>query len=80
MAASSAGKGVFNALVRTHHITSRKKVGKLKEVASREGIWVLLRSGSSPGIMYVEGPQTGVENWLASVQVCRSSPRIGVCV
>lgn len=60
---------VWNALVRTHHITNRKKVSKLKQAAGDNGVFVLLRSGGSPGIMYVEGPQEGVETWVSRAQV-----------
>lgn len=61
---------VFNALIRTHHITSRKKVAKLKQAATTESVYVLLRSGGSPGIMYVEGSnKPAVESWVAQVQV-----------
>jgi hypothetical protein len=60
---------VWNALIRTHHITSRKKVAKLKQAAGDNGVFVLLRSGGAPGIIYVEGTQEGVEKWVTSVQV-----------
>jgi hypothetical protein len=60
----------WNALIRTHHITSRRKVSKLKQAAGNSGVYVLLRSGGAPGLMYVEGPeQDGVENWVSAVQV-----------
>ncbi|RMY24696.1 hypothetical protein D0867_01212 [Hortaea werneckii] len=59
----------WNALIRTHHITSRKKVAKLKQAASAQDVFVLLRSGSSPGIMYVEGERRGTEEWVSTVQV-----------
>lgn len=60
---------MFNALIRTHHITSRKKVTKLKQAADATQVFALLRSGSSPGIMYVEGPESGVRHWVDSVHV-----------
>ena len=60
---------MWNALIRTHHITSRKKVAKLKQAASAQAVFVLLRSGGSPGIMYVEGSKDGVEDWVGDVQV-----------
>jgi hypothetical protein len=61
---------MFNALIRTHHITSRKKVNKLKQAADATQVFALLRSGSSPGIMYVEGAESGVRQWVDSVHVC----------
>ncbi|KAK5747179.1 hypothetical protein LTR17_000314 [Elasticomyces elasticus] len=66
-----SGTGMWNALIRTHHITSRKKVTKLKQAATLHSVYVLLRSGSSPGIMYVEGSEAGVEGWVGVVQKLR---------
>jgi hypothetical protein len=60
---------MFNALIRTHHITSRKKVTKLKQAADATQVFALLRSGSSPGIMYVEGAENSVRQWVDSVHV-----------
>jgi hypothetical protein len=59
----------WNALIRTHHITSRKKVAKLKQAAGLHGVFVLLRSSGSPGIMYVEGGKDGVVAWVDVVHV-----------
>lgn len=60
---------MFNALIRTHHITSRKKVAKLKQAADACDVYALLRSGGCPGIMYVEGEERGVRQWVDSVHV-----------
>ncbi|MCJ1382070.1 hypothetical protein MMC17_005182 [Xylographa soralifera] len=62
---------MYHALVRTHHITSRKKVAKLKHAADALGVYVLLRSGGSPGLMYVEGKEEGVKEWVSVVQRLR---------
>lgn len=62
---------LWNALIRTHHITSRTKVAKLRASASNCQIYALLRSGGCPGIMYVEGSETGVKDWVSSVQRLR---------
>lgn len=59
----------FNALIRTHHITSRKKVAVLKKAADRLACHVLLRSGGVPGIMYCQGSEDGVKQWVTIVQV-----------
>lgn len=67
---------MFNALIRTHHITSRKKVTKLKQAAEACDIFALLRSGGCPGIMYVEGNEKGVRQWVDSVHVSRLSKDI----
>jgi len=62
----------FNALIRTHHITSRKKVAALKRAADAHQCFVLLRSGGCPGIMYVEGQeQTNVDSWVSVVRKLR---------
>lgn len=62
----------FNALIRTHHITSRKKVSNLKDAADAHHCFVLLRSGGVPGIMYVEGvQQDDVEGWVSVVRNLR---------
>ena len=66
---SGSAPRLWNALIRTHHITSRKKVAKLKQAASSHEVFVLLRGGGPPGIMYVEGPDRGVEEWVSVVQV-----------
>ncbi|MCJ1238655.1 hypothetical protein MMC14_006646 [Varicellaria rhodocarpa] len=42
------------ALIRTHHIRSRKKIAHLKSTAEKYDVHVLVRNGA-PGIMYVEG-------------------------
>lgn len=60
---------IHNALIRTHHITSRKKVAKLKQAASSHEVYALLRSGGAPGVMYVEGQEENVSQWVQSVQV-----------
>ncbi|KAF2436804.1 hypothetical protein EJ08DRAFT_577382 [Tothia fuscella] len=65
------GGQLFNALVRTHHITSRKKVAHLKRAANTHSCYVLLRSGGCPGIMYCEGDELGVKQWIAFVQSLR---------
>lgn len=62
---------LHNALIRTHHITSRKKVAKLKQAATFHDVFVLLRYGGAPGVMYVEGKADGVNQWVSDVQVSR---------
>ena len=61
-----------NVLLLTHHITSRRKV-QLLRAAARDfrPLYVLLRSGGSPGIMYAEGPEQSVEAWVATVKRLR---------
>jgi hypothetical protein len=63
---------LYNALIRTHHITSRKKVSALKRAADAHNCFVLLRSGGCPGIMYVESSQKeAVESWVNVVRNLR---------
>jgi hypothetical protein len=63
----------YISLIRTHHITSRKKVQKLRKAAHLLNVeLVLLRSGGSPGIMYVQSREaSAVEGWVATVQGLR---------
>ncbi len=46
---------MFNALIRTHHITSRKKVATIKAATKELQCYALLRSGGAPGVMFVQG-------------------------
>ncbi|RHZ52919.1 uncharacterized protein CDV56_106914 [Aspergillus thermomutatus] len=63
---------LYNALIRTHHITSRKKVSALKRAADTHNCFVLLRSGGCPGIMYVESQDmNSVESWVDVVRNLR---------
>ncbi|KAF1963198.1 hypothetical protein CC80DRAFT_461837 [Byssothecium circinans] len=61
----------WNALIRTHHITSRKKVAKLRAAASNYNVYALLRYGGCPGIMYCQGSEAGVKDWVSTVQRLR---------
>ncbi|KAI8956832.1 hypothetical protein F5Y11DRAFT_129448 [Daldinia sp. FL1419] len=68
----SQGANIFAALIRTHHITSRKKLARVKKAAALHNLHVLIRSGGSPGIMYAEGPdEVAVSNWVNMVQALR---------
>jgi hypothetical protein len=71
---------LHNALIRTHHITSRKKVAKLKQAATFHDVFVLLRSGGPPGVMYVEGKEDGVNQWVSDVQVSRYPMAVLMCL
>lgn len=48
-------------------------MAKLKQAADATQVFALLRSGSSPGLMYVEGEENGVRQWVESVHVCTES-------
>ena len=64
---------LFTTLIRTHHITSRKKLHRVKKMAAQFAIpFVLVRSGGSPGIMYAEGSdETSIGRWVAAVHDLR---------
>lgn len=62
---------IYNALIRTHHITSRKKVAKLRQAAANYNVYALLRYGGCPGIMYCQGTESGVKDWVSTVQRLR---------
>ncbi|KAF2862948.1 hypothetical protein K470DRAFT_268514 [Piedraia hortae CBS 480.64] len=63
----------WNALIKTHHITSRQKVQRLQKAAKELQVIVELRCGKnlSPGIMYVEGEEEGVRDWVEVVRRLR---------
>lgn len=62
----------FNALIRTHHITSRKKIAALKKAADTYNCYILLRTGGCPGVMYVEARgEEDVSAWVNTVQRLR---------
>jgi hypothetical protein len=63
----------FATLIRTHHITSRKKLQRVREAAARRAIpFVLVRYGGAPGAMYAEGPDAAVlSDWVAAVRALR---------
>ncbi|KAK4646272.1 hypothetical protein QC761_209030 [Podospora bellae-mahoneyi] len=61
----------YHALIRTHHITSRKKVAHLRKAAREFEVYALLRSGGCPGIMYCKGSEQGVKSWVGTVQRLR---------
>lgn len=63
---------LYHALIRTHHITSRKKVAALKAAAKKLGCYALLRSGGVPGVMYVQSSERhAVQQWVDTVQGLR---------
>jgi len=61
---------MFNAFIRTHHMTSRKKIARIRKAAKCIS-YGLIRSGGCPGLMYAEGTQQGVTEWVATVQALR---------
>ncbi|KAF5658512.1 hypothetical protein FCIRC_12844, partial [Fusarium circinatum] len=64
---------LFNCLIRTHHITSRKKLSRVRRAAQQLNVdWLYVRSGGSPGIMFAEGrDEAGLTEWVSTVQALR---------
>ncbi|RKK64757.1 hypothetical protein BFJ67_g192 [Fusarium oxysporum f. sp. cepae] len=64
---------LFNCLIRTHHITSRKKLSRVRRAAQQLNVdWLYVRSGGSPGIMFAEGrDEGGLTEWVSTVQALR---------
>ncbi|KAI8944717.1 hypothetical protein F4801DRAFT_172365 [Xylaria longipes] len=72
MHTATTSTSLFTALIRTHHITSRKKLQRVKKAASQHALsFVLIRSGGSPGIMYAEGTEADVNAWVSFVRGLR---------
>lgn len=63
---------MYHALIRTHHITSRKKVAALKAAAKKLECYALIRSGGVPGVMYVESNvEENAQSWVDTVHSLR---------
>ena len=61
---------LYRALIKTHHMTSRKKITAITKVAKRCECAVYLKTGIPPGIMIAESEEEeGVKGWVASVKV-----------
>ncbi|KAK7987146.1 hypothetical protein PG996_006253 [Apiospora saccharicola] len=73
MSSSTSSRLLYTALIRTHHITSRKKLQRVKKSALQHELpFVLIRSGGAPGIMYAEAPEESpLAAWVASVHDLR---------
>lgn len=64
---------LFTTLIRTHHVTSRKKLQRVKKAALHRSIpYVLVRYGGCPGIMYAESQdEASLSDWVAAVHELR---------
>ncbi|KAH7355123.1 hypothetical protein BKA65DRAFT_605109 [Rhexocercosporidium sp. MPI-PUGE-AT-0058] len=56
-------------LIKTHHMTSRKKILAITKAAKRLSCSVLLKTGGPPGVMIAEGALAG--DWLEVVRKLR---------
>ncbi|KAK2067894.1 hypothetical protein P8C59_001595 [Phyllachora maydis] len=52
-------------------------VAALRRAAKQCAVFALLRSGGAPGIMYCQGREDGVREWVATVQTTSSSRNPG---
>ncbi|KUI59634.1 hypothetical protein VP1G_06886 [Cytospora mali] len=66
-------KTLFVALIRTHHVTSRKKLQRVKKAAAHFDVpFVLVRYGGSPGLMYGESSDaSSLGSWVSAVKDLR---------
>ncbi|POS70428.1 hypothetical protein DHEL01_v211179 [Diaporthe helianthi] len=66
-------KTLFITLIRTHHVTSRKKLQRVKKAAAHFDIpFVLVRYGGSPGLMYAESHEgNNLGSWVSAVKFLR---------
>lgn len=63
---------VYRALIKTHHMTSRKKITTLTKSASHLNCSVLLKTGSCPGIMLCEASTLlSMQDWVEGVRKLR---------
>lgn len=64
---------VFATLIRTHHVTSRKKLQRVRKAAAQSNVpFVLVRYGGSPGLMYGESPNAAsLTSWISAVKDLR---------
>ncbi|KIY68062.1 hypothetical protein CYLTODRAFT_352000 [Cylindrobasidium torrendii FP15055 ss-10] len=67
----NAYKVMYHALIKTHHISSKKKIRSLRAACAEENVGVLIHVGV-PGIMYVQGvQQAAVQRWVDHVHGLR---------
>ena len=62
---------LYRALIKTHHMTSRKKITAITKAAKQYNCAVYLKTGPHPpGIMIAESDaEESVKNWVADVKV-----------
>ncbi|TVY90211.1 hypothetical protein LAWI1_G003667 [Lachnellula willkommii] len=58
-------------LIKTHHMTSRKKIAIITRATKRLECSVLLKVGANPGIMLCEGQQNHASEWETVVRKLR---------
>ena len=60
---------MYRALIKTHHMTSRKKIQAITKSAKQHSCSVLLKTGKPPGVMIAEGTEDAVKRWVEGVKV-----------
>ncbi|KAH8807848.1 hypothetical protein F5884DRAFT_674790 [Xylogone sp. PMI_703] len=60
---------IYCVLIKTHHMTSRKKILTITKAAKRHSCSVILKTGGPPGIMIAEGE--GAMEWMEVVKKLR---------
>ncbi|EKD21639.1 hypothetical protein MBM_00752 [Drepanopeziza brunnea f. sp. 'multigermtubi' MB_m1] len=67
-----AAAALQRILIRTHHMTSRKKILAITKAAQRFSCAVVLKTGRGPpGVMLAEGEGEGAREWLEVVRKLR---------
>ncbi|CAO1606464.1 hypothetical protein XANCAGTX0491_009962 [Xanthoria calcicola] len=61
----------FRALIKTHHMTSRKKIQAITKSAKHHSCSVLIKTGKPPGVMIAQGTEDAVKQWVESVKRLR---------
>ena len=65
----------FRALIKTHHMTSRKKIQTLSKAAKTHACSVVFKTGRPPGVMIAEAADEGsLTEWVDTVKVSSSYP------
>lgn len=70
MGSSIPFTNMHRVLIKTHHMTSRKKILALTTAAKSLDVSVVIRTGGPPGIMICEGGEGETMEWLGVVKVC----------
>lgn len=60
----------FRALIKTHHMTSRKKIQTLSKAAKAHSCAVVFKTGRPPGVMIAEAEdEDNLNQWVDTVKV-----------
>lgn len=63
---------LYRALIKTHHMTSRRKIAALTKAAKSLSCAVVLKTGRPPGVMIIEASnQENVKSWVLIVKKLR---------